>query len=223
MAVFNVKGDIVSDDIGWIYDWYEMDYTSPAKLKAVINSLEDGETLTVKVNSGGGDVQAGQEIYSMLSEIKDRVVVEIESMAASAASFLAMAGGTVKISPVAMIMIHNTATYCQGDYNVMLHTAEVLQNVNSAIAQAYVLKTGKTEEEILDLMNKETWLTANQCLEYGFVDEIINQSNDNQFINTIGALSITTEMIENAKKEKSKIKNEKEEILNDLYKYGITE
>lgn len=129
------------------------------------------------LNSGGGDVFAGSEIYSALRAYSlngGGVTVNIVGLAASAASVIAMAGDVVRITPVGQIMIHNA--YIQGasgDYRDMNHMSGVLKNVNLTLANAYRLKTGKSEGELLSMLDDETWLTPEQALRHGFVDEIL--------------------------------------------------
>ena len=205
MKTVNINGDIICNDLKWVYDWLEYESCCPADIRNTITELKDeSEELKVVVNSPGGDVQAGQEIYSILKDIKNPVIVNVQSMAASAASMIAMAGDTVRMSPVALLMIHNASTRAAGDYRDMQHTAEVLQTVNTAIMQAYIAKTGKTEDELKVMMDKETWLTANQCLENGFADEIIQDETPAVITNAmIGRLSVTPEMIAKVKAEKA--------------------
>lgn len=205
MKTVNINGDIICTDMKWIYDWLEYESCCPADVKNVITELKDeSEELKVIINSPGGDVQAGQEIYSVLKDVKNHVTIEVQSMAASAASMIAMAGDTVRMSPVSLLMIHNASTRAAGDYRDMQHTAEVLQTVNAAIMQAYIAKTGKTEDELKVMMDKETWLTANQCLENGFADEIIEDETPAVITNAmIGRLSVTPEMIAKVKAEKA--------------------
>lgn len=226
MKTVNVKGEIIPNDYALYYDWFEMDYTCPSNIKDVIATLENGEDLTVIINSGGGDVVSGQEIYSMLKKIsgEHKVTVDVQSMAASAASMIAMAGDTVRMSPVALLMIHNASTCTAGDYRDMQHTAEVLQTVNAAIMEAYSRKTNLTYDELKDMMDSETWLTANQCVDKGFADEIIEDEKPRIITNAmIGKLSVTDEMIAKAKAEiKAKDEEkEKQDILEDLDMYGI--
>lgn len=230
MKTVTVNGDIICNDMKWIYDWLEYESCCPADVKNVIAELTDeNEELNVIINSPGGDVQAGQEIYSILKDIKNPVTINVQSMAASAASMVAMAGDTVKMSPVALLMIHNASTCTSGDYRDMQHTADVLQTVNTAIMQAYIAKTGKTEAELREMMDKETWLTANQCIEHGFADEIIKDEKQSIITNAmIGRLSVTDEMIAKVKAEKAAkdaadaaAEAEKAAILNDLYMYGV--
>lgn len=230
MKTVIVNGDIICNDMKWIYDWLEYESCCPADVKNVIAELTDeNEELKVIINSPGGDVQAGQEIYSILKDIKNPVTINVQSIAASAASMVAMAGDTVKMSPVALLMIHNASTCTSGDYRDMQHTADVLQTVNTAIMQAYIAKTGKTEDELREMMDKETWLTANQCIEHGFADEIIKDEKQSIITNAmIGRLSVTDEMIAKVKAEKAAkdaadaaAEAEKAAILNDLYMYGV--
>lgn len=230
MKTVTVNGDIICNDLKWVYDWLEYDSCCPADIrKAAAELTDENEELKVIINSPGGDVQAGQEIYSILKDIKNPVTINVQSMAASAASMIAMAGDTVKMSPVALLMIHNASTCAAGDYRDMQHTADVLQTVNTAILQAYLAKTGKTEDELREMMDKETWLTANQCLEAGFADEIIKDEKPGIITNAmIGRLSVTDEMIAKVKAEKAAkeasdaaAEAEKAAILNDLDMYGV--
>lgn len=172
MAEINVRGVIVSNNDKWIYEWFDMEATSP---KDVINQLNQakGEEITVVINSGGGDVYAGSDIYTALKEYRGNVTIKIVGVAASAASVIAMAGKKVVMSPTAQLMIHNVWTMVQGDYRTLEHEAEVLKGHNAGIANAYMLKTGMQQKELLDLMDKESYFNAQQALQYKFVDEIM--------------------------------------------------
>lgn len=172
MPKIDIKGVIVSNDDAWIYDWFELENTTPSKVSTAINEA-NGEALEVIINSPGGDVYAGSEIYSMLREYKGDVTVKIVGVAASAASVIAMAGKHVAISPTAQIMIHNVSSRVSGDYRDHAHESDVLKGWNKSIANAYVLKSGLSEPEVLAMMNKESWLTAQEAKEKGFVDEIL--------------------------------------------------
>lgn len=166
-----MKGVIIPNEDKWIYEWFEIENTTP---NDVLNALPtDNSPVEVVINSGGGDVFSGSEIYTALKDYPGTVTVKIVGIAASAASVIAMAGDKVLISPTAQIMIHNVSSVAQGDYRVMKHEAEVLKNYNKSIANAYMLKTGLSQEELLNLMDKETWLNAQQAKEKGFVDEIM--------------------------------------------------
>lgn len=176
----NVKGPIVSNSDAWIYEWFGIEATSPQKVNDALEKA-NGEDIEVEINSGGGSVFAGSEIYTALKSYKGNVIVKIVGLAASAASVIAMAGNKVMMSPTAQIMIHNVSSRAEGDYRDMEHTADVLKNADNTIANAYRIKTGKTQEELLALMDKETWMTADKAKELGFVDEIMFE-NDSQLV-----------------------------------------
>lgn len=178
-----VKGAIISNDDKWIYDWLDMDSTAP---KDIVDSLPTtNENLDVIINSGGGDVYAGSEIYTALKEYPGKVNIKIVGIAASAASVIAMAGH-VTISPTAQIMIHNVSSFAAGDNRTMQHEADVLKGFNESIASAYVDKTNQPLDDILELMNKETWLTAQQAVELGFADEVMFSENVPKLVATTG-------------------------------------
>lgn len=168
----SIKGVIISNDYKWIYDWFEVDSTCPKDIEVLIEAAR-GEDLEVEINSPGGDVFAGSEIYTTLKSYAGDVAVKIVGVAASAASVIAMAGKSVAISPTAQIMIHNVWTTARGDYRDLEHKAGVLKGWNKSIANAYMIKTGLTQDQLLELMNKETWLTAQEALQNKFVDEIM--------------------------------------------------
>lgn len=191
MNYIDIKGQVVPSGNEWIYEWYGIQATSP---KQVIRALKNanGEPVTIKINSGGGDVFAGCEIYNELKNYSGEVSIEIHGLCASIASVIAMAG-KCKMSPLAEIMIHNVSTKTSGDYRDMEHTAEVLKKANKTIANAYVLKTGMKAEEAYKLMDKETWFTADEALEIGLIDEILysDEKVDKQLLNSLKNSAIT--------------------------------
>ena len=176
MIDIEIKGDIIEDDSQWIYDWIGWSYTSP---KNVINKLKEanGNPVNLKINSPGGSVFAASEIYTELRNYKGQVNIEIVGLAASAASVIAMAGRS-SMSPTAQLMVHNVSTRAGGDYRVMEHTAEILKNANDTIANAYIAKSGMSREQALELMDNETYLSAQKAKELGLIDEIMFESNN---------------------------------------------
>ena len=167
-----INGTIVGNDDKWIYDWFEMESFCPKDLE-----ITDGEDLEIEINSPGGYIYPASEIYTALMQHKGNVNVAITGLAASAASVIAMAGTNVKISPTAQIMIHNVSGIGAGDYREFERYADQLKKSNDTLANAYMLKTGKKKEEILELMNLETWFTPDEALEHGFADEIIKRED----------------------------------------------
>lgn len=220
MATINIRGDIVGNDDKWIYEWFDMEATCPRDVKDILEAAEENEPIEVLVNSGGGSVMAGQEIYSALKG-NSRVTIKIQSMAGSAAGVVAMAGHCL-ISPVAMIMIHNVSmSGASGDYHDMQKNAEILKQMNAAMANAYAEKSGRPLDEILRMMDRETWLTANQCLEYQFVDGILTDQQTGILTNAYSGMWLTDEIRQKAIKEREEKEKERKELLEDLDLYGI--
>ncbi|MDH2474260.1 MAG: Clp protease ClpP [Clostridium perfringens] len=183
MVIIEIKGDIIEDDSQWIYDWIGWSYTSP---KNVINKLKEanGQPVTLKINSPGGSVFAASEIYTELRNYTGDVNIQIVGLAASAASVIAMAGRS-SMSPTAQLMVHNVSTRAGGDYRVMEHTAEILKNANDTIANAYIAKSGMTREEALELMDKESYLSAQKAKELGLIDEIMFDNMQSRLTNNV--------------------------------------
>ena len=153
--------------------WFDDDVT-PQLFKDELNS-GTGD-ITVWINSPGGDCVAAAQIYNMLTNYKGKVTVKIDGIAASAASVIAMAGDTVLVSPVSMLMIHNPATIAWGDHAQMQKAIDMLSEVKESIINAYVLKTGLSRPKLSHLMDAETWMDANKAVELGFADEIMTRA-----------------------------------------------
>jgi len=155
--------------------WYG-DEVTPKMFK---DELESGSgNITVWINSPGGDVFAAAQIYNMLMDYPHDVTVKIDSLAASAASVIAMAGTDVLMSPVAMMMIHNPATIAIGDSAEMAKAIGMLSEVKESIMNAYEIKTGLSRPKISHLMDAESWFNASKALEMGFADRILFEDGD---------------------------------------------
>lgn len=201
-----IKGVIVSNDDKWVYEYFDVEAVSPKDVEAQLEKA-NGEELEIEINSGGGDVFAGSEIYTALKEYKGNIITKIPSIAASAASVIAMAANKVLISPTAQIMIHNVSVYGGGgDYRDMEHYAEMLKNYNVSIANAYQLKTNMKQEELLDLMNKETWMNAQRAVELKFADEVMFDEG-NRLAASLGNGLLPQSVINKARNEINAKKN----------------
>lgn len=172
--------------------WYG-DEVTPQLFKDELNA--GSGNITVWINSPGGDVFAAAQIYNMLREYKGKVTVKIDGVAASAASVIAMAGNTVCMSPVAMMMIHNPATFAMGEAKDMQKAIAMLNEVKESILNAYEDKTGLTRAKLSHMMDDETWFNAKKAVELGFADRILFDSDDE-----------ADEKKENAKNEKQEEK-----------------
>jgi len=137
-----------------------------------LKEVEDSKILNVRINSPGGDVFAGQAIYSMLKRCKAQVIVYIDGLAASIASLVAMAGDKVIMPKNSMMMIHKPWTVSAGNSDDMNKTIERLEKAEESMLSAYQDKTGLEISEIKELLAAETWLTASEAVNKGFADEI---------------------------------------------------
>lgn len=167
----NVKGPIVSNNDGRFYKWLGYEACCPGDITKALAEA-NGEEIEVHINSGGGDVTAGSEIYTALKSYKGPVKVKIVGRAASMASVIAEAGES-EISPTAHFMIHNVQSYAGGDYRDMEEMAAALRSLNQSIMSAYIDKTGKTAEELQQLMDRTTYMNAQEAVEAGFVDKVM--------------------------------------------------
>lgn len=157
--------------------WYGDEVTPELFRSELVSGNGD---ITVWINSPGGDVFAAAQIYNMLMDYKGNVTVKVDALAASAASVIAMAGTTVQMSPVAMMMIHNPMTVAIGDSEEMKKAGAMLDEVKESIMNAYEIKTGLNRTKISHLMDAESWFNARKAVELRFADEIIEDKSGNR-------------------------------------------
>lgn len=131
------------------------------------------KTIRLRINCPGGDVFAMQAIMNSIRNHSARFIAQVDGIAASAATAIAMACDEVVMQPGTNFMIHNCQGIAMGNKNDMLAMAEVQGKVDSAMAQAYADKTGKSLDEIAAFMDAETWFTAEQAVENGFADQLM--------------------------------------------------
>lgn len=198
-----INGVIVDNDSKWIYDLYEIEAFSPKDLHEVLDKMNDHDTIDIEINSPGGYVTAGSEIYTALIDRKGEVNITITGLAASMASVIAMAGTNVRISPTAKIMIHNSRATASGDYRDFTKFSDQLKKTNEVISNAYLTKSNLTREQLLGMMDEETWLTPDEALKHGFVDEIMQRdSKDVQLVAGYMPKILPIEVIEKAQKNR---------------------
>lgn len=154
--------------------WLDNDIT-PQKFKAELTASTGN--ISVWLNSPGGDVFAASQIYTMLKEYDGKVTVKIDGLAASAASVIAMAGDEVLMSPVAMMMVHNPATLIFGEAADLQSGIKMLSEVKESIINAYEQRTGLSRAKISNMMDAETWFSAQKAVELGFADKILYASD----------------------------------------------
>ena len=176
MKRINVYGSIIPNDYKWYFDYFEEDSTCPRDIQNVINEA-NGEEIEVYINSPGGIIEAGSEIYTMLRSYQGEIKIYIVGEACSCASIIAMAGYS-EMSPTALMMVHCVSSGARGNHSDMEHMAEVLRTADDALSNAYMQKTGMSKEEVLTMMENETWLTAEKAKELGLVDAIMFEENE---------------------------------------------
>lgn len=160
------------------YSWFEDDIT-PKMFKDDLYQAGNGGPVTVRMNSGGGDVFAASVIRSTLVDYPGKVTVRIDGLAASAATIVAMAGDKVRMQDTAYFMIHDPSTLVWGNIDELKQVLEILKTVKEGIMDAYETRSKMGREKLSKLMTAETWMTANQAVEWGFVDEVISDPKRN--------------------------------------------
>lgn len=167
-AEIYIYGEIVSDQ------WNDDDVTAQS-FHADLKGLGNIKTLNVYINSPGGSVFEGQAIYSMLKRHPARVNVFVDGIAASIASVVAMAGDRITMPKNAMMMIHNPWTIAYGNSLELRKIADDLEKIRESLIEAYLSRPGiqLTRDQLIEIMDEETWLTAQESFDYGLIDELI--------------------------------------------------
>lgn len=218
-----LRGPLISNNQQEAYDWFGMEAVSA---KSISNALpDDGSDIVLEVNSNGGLVTVGSDIYTMLKQYPGNVTAEVTGMAASAASVAIMAADTVVISPTAQMMIHKALLgYVSGNSDDLDKASNALKASDQGIVNAYVAKTGKSENEVMELMRNETYMSAQKAVELGFADEIMTFDELDAVASIENGMlpqAVIDDFFANRSKRKSEIKAmlreiEKEEILQGL-------
>lgn len=166
-----------------IYEQIGQDWWSDSGVTAstITESLKNAgvfNRIQVRINSPGGDVFEGIAIYNILRSQKKPVDVFVDGIAASAASVIAMAGDTIIMGTAAMMMIHNAWTIAVGDSREMRKTADLLDAIGASIGECYTKKSGKTAEQVQAIMDAETWMSGQQCVDEGFATAVAVEDED---------------------------------------------
>lgn len=170
-----VKGDIIPNDYKRVYNWLEWDSACPKDIHDAINEA-NGDELTVYVASGGGNMYAGMEMHSALKDYPGQVKINVVSHAHSAASFMTCAGYCI-MRPGALMMVHQVSyNGVSGNSSDMQQLADQLSQHDEAVVSVYQAKTGLPRDKLLDMMRKETYLTAQEAVDLGFADEIAEEA-----------------------------------------------
>lgn len=177
----NIRGSMIPNGYAWYYDFFGEDYTCPRDVQKILDQANPGDEIEVYVNSPGGVIDVGSEIYALIRTATEKhdVKIYITGEACSAASIVACAG-YCEMAPTALMMVHCVSSGARGNHNDMEHMAEVLRTADRAMCTAYTMKTGMTEEEAISMMERETWLTAQQAKEKGLVDKVMFEEQEKE-------------------------------------------
>lgn len=187
-----LNGYVVADEDLWVYQWFGISAFSPAVIRNAIQENPDGEDLILEINSSGGCVFSGFEMYSLLRGAKCRTVAQVQSLAASAASTVMAGCQRVLISPVAQVMLHLPSISTKGNQDDHKASIRLLDSITQSILNGYELKcAGKTSRHRLEqLMQRESWITAQEAVEMGLADAILWQDEEpvipKNVINAVG-------------------------------------
>jgi ATP-dependent Clp protease protease subunit len=155
------------------YRWDDAD-TTAMSFKEDLEALGDIDTLNIYVNSPGGSVFQAQAIYNIIKRHKSQKTAYVDGLAASAASFLVMAADKIVMPKNATMMVHNPIAFVIGNAKDLRHEADALDKITVGMIEAYLSHTGDklTEDKLKELLDAETWLTAQEAYDYGLADEI---------------------------------------------------
>lgn len=154
------------------YSWWE-DEITPKMFKDDLEKHGAGGPVTVRMNSGGGDVFAASVIRSILVEYPGRVTVRVDGLAASAATVVATAGDVLKMQDTAYWMIHDPIALVWGNVELLKQMIDTLKSIKAGILDAYETRTKMEREKLSRMMTDETWFSAGEALAAGFIDEVI--------------------------------------------------
>lgn len=216
MVTIPIKGTIVDDDDADVYKFWNYSYTSPNSVAKALDGA-NGQDIVLEINSPGGYVNAGSEIYTKVREYSGNVEAKIVGQACSAASWIALAANKVIISPTAQMMIHRASIAAAGNVDDLTSAINALDEMDRAYVDLYSKRTGKKPEEVYQLMANTTWMNAKTAVENGFADEVMFEQKEPVVVNADGDLPISPEMISKTKNiihNNKKSKKKSQEIKN---------
>lgn len=155
-----------------IHEWSE---TNVRRFKEKLNAIPPGSKVKLYINSPGGQIDIGLAVHNMIKPIASRVETHIIGMALSTASWIGMSANRVVMRRNALMMIHNPTTWGMGDEKDFESAIQMLKKCKDVIVDTYMQKSGKSKDEIVEMMDKTTWMTADEALEHGFIDEVADE------------------------------------------------
>ena len=227
----NLSGELIPSR--WAATYRKHGYTSgffcPDDVRNAIENLESGEELLLEINSIGGSVFDGNEIYSLLEGCQNPTRAVIQSMAASAASYMIMPCDRIEIHLPAQLMIHRASTVAWGNSEDLQQAQQMLDVTDTSILDTYCRRCGDrvSREELASMMENETYIGSADALRYGLVDSIVGSENSPQngllvasaFNNTVKAMRTLPDIQELLQAEKNESDRLRQELENEKNKF----
>lgn len=178
--IVNLRGPLIPSDVKWVYDFFEIESICPNDIsKAIDEASEKSDSIIFRINSTGGCVSVGADIYEMIRSSDIETEARIVGDCCSAATYIACAADKATMSPLAQYMIHQCSVSASGNSSDFAAILQMLNETDKAIASAYVMKTGMSQEEIIELMKNETFMNAQTAKKLGFIDSVLFE---NEFV-----------------------------------------
>ncbi len=174
MVDIALRGELWDNDSADVLRWYGWrDITAPMDIAEALEKA-GGDDVTLLINSPGGDMAVGAEIRSMLRRYSGKTTALFQGYGASSATLAASACTTIQSEPGALLCYHNPSSVANGDYRDMRISAEALENARNCILEMYMARSGtKSREELIELMDKNIWISPTQAKDFGLIDEIV--------------------------------------------------
>lgn len=199
MVTIQMNGEVIPSDYADVYDYLGYENINPKTVKQALSDA-DGSDVTLEINSPGGYVDAGSEIYTALKEYQGQVTAKITGQACSAASWIALAADRVEMSPTAQMMIHRASTMSIGNSDDLASDLNALNSLDKSFVDLYSQRTGLDAQEVYRLMCNTTWMNAKEAVDKGFADEIMFQNDKKPaLVNADGSLSVKPDTINKIK------------------------
>ena len=194
-----MNGEVIPSDYADVYDYLGYENINPKAIKQALNEA-NGSDVELEINSPGGYVDAGSEIYTALKEYQGQVIAKITGQACSAASWIALAADRVEMSPTAQMMIHRASTISSGNSDDLASDLNALDSLDKSFVDLYSQRTGLDAQEVYRLMCNTTWMNAKEAVDKGFADEIMFQNDKKPaLVNADGSLSVKPDTINKIK------------------------
>ncbi|WP_290626707.1 head maturation protease, ClpP-related [Lactobacillus sp.] len=198
-----MKGPVIDDEDGKFMEFFGMGdaYIYPSRVNAALDEA-DGKDVVIEINSPGGLVASGSEIYTALTQYSGNVEAHIVGDAASAGSIIAMGADEVLMSPTAQMMIHRASGGAQGNTDNLHSVGQALDEIDKSLVNIYAAKTGKDKQEIYNMLCKETWMNAETAVNEGFADGILESKKKSDEAEPIFNTTVPIPHLDSKKRKK---------------------